>query len=581
MPRPILLCCSMAAVLAASCGSALAAPSDLDPTFGSNGIVLDPMNGNDAQARALAIDASGRIVVAGQVANNVIDDDFGVLRLDAVGDPDAGFGGGGRAYASYAAGSDDESYGVTVLADGRIVVGGLTFLSDGSGTYPDFAAVRFDAAGGIDASYGNHGNGWMTSGRAGGDLGIAMSAGPAGVALSGYADDGGGGIDAVALRLDTLGMPVPLFGDAGMVVADADTNSSFAVALLADGGVVLGGHLDGGGAFVQRMDASGNADPGFAGDGRAEIGALLDRVEDLLVLGDGRIVVAGYVGQEAAIVRLTSTGSPDASFGSGGRYTLAPAAVGASGVRAIALAIQPDDAIVAAGIANAAGEVSILALRVDADGNADAGFGDGGARVYELPGNQRATAIALQADGAIVLAGYDEVGAGAGSDRFLVARIEGGGGGGPGPRIVSIADASLVEGDAGSTLMDFALTLSAPSDGSVAIDVATDLGTATPNVDYVPTTATLVFPNGATALTFQVPVNGDTAVEPDETFLARLANPVNATLGDAEATGTILDDDVALPPQGAVQPVPTLGAFALALLVLLMAAGALFVHRRA
>ena len=65
MPRPILLCCSMAAVLAASCGSALAAPSDLDPTFGSNGIVLDPMNGNDAQARALAIDASGRIVVAG------------------------------------------------------------------------------------------------------------------------------------------------------------------------------------------------------------------------------------------------------------------------------------------------------------------------------------------------------------------------------------------------------------------------------------------------------------------------------------------------------------------------------------
>src|SRR5690606_35731998 len=127
------------------------------------------------------------------------------------------------------------------------------------------------------------------------------------------------------------------------------------------------------------------------------------------------------------------------------------------------------------------------ALRVDADGNADAGFGDGGVRVYELAGNQWATAIALQADGAIVLAGYDEAAGGSGgSDRFLVARIEGGAGGGPGPRVVSIADANLVEGDAGSALMGFTLTLSAPSDGSVAVDVATDLGTAAPNVDYVP-----------------------------------------------------------------------------------------------
>ena len=581
MPHPNPLCCTAVAALALACGFAQAAPGDLDPSFGTGGFVLDPMNGNDAQARALAIDAAGRIVVAGHVANNAIDDDFGVLRLDAGGNADPGFGAAGRAYASYAAASDDEGYGVAALADGRIVVGGLTFISDGSGDYPDFAAVRFNADGSIDASYGNHGNGWMSSGRAGSDLGIAMAAGPTGVVLSGYVDDGGGGIDAAALRLDTLGMPLPLFGDAGVLVADPDTNASFAVALAPDGSVVLGGHLDGGGAFVQRVDASGAADPAFAGDGRAEIGALLDRVEDLLLLGDGRVVVAGYVAQEAAIVRLTSAGIPDASFGSGGRYTLAPAAVGATSVRATALAIQPDGRIVAAGIANAVGEVSVLALRADANGNADASFGDAGARAYALAGNQWATAIALQADGAIVLAGYDEAAGGSGgSDRFLVARIEGGGGG-PGPRVVSIADASLVEGDAGSALMSFTLSLSAPSDGSVAVDVATDLGTATPTVDYVPTTATLSFPNGATALAFQVPVNGDTDVELDETFLARLSNPVNATPGDAEATGTIADDDDEPPPQGTVQPVPTLGAFALALLGLLVAAGALFARRRA
>jgi hypothetical protein len=186
-----------------------------------------------------------------------------------------------------------------------------------------------------------------------------------------------------------------------------------------------------------------------------------------------------------------------------------------------------------------------------------------------------------RSDGAIVLAGYDEAAGGSGgSDRFLVARIEGGAGGGPGPRVVSIADASLVEGDAGNALMNFALSLSAPSDGSVTVDVATDLGTATPGIDYVPTTATLVFPNGATALAFQVPVNGDTDVEADETLLVRLSDPANATLGDAEAIGTIIDDDDA-PPQGAVQAVPTLGAFALALLGLLVVAAGVFSRRRA
>src|SRR5690606_37928870 len=136
------------------------------------------------------------------------------------------------------------------------------------------------------------------------------------------------------------------------------------------------------------------------------------------------------------------------------------------------------------------------------------------------------------------------------------------------------------EGNAGSALMGFTLSLTTPSDGSVAVDVATDLGSATPNVDYVPTSATLVFPDGATSHVFQVPVNGDTDVEADEFLLVRLSNPVGAILGDAEATGTIVDDDVP-PPSGTVQPVPTLGTLALALLGVLLAACAATVRRRA
>ena len=155
--------------------------------------------------------------------------------------------------------------------------------------------------------------------------------------------------------------------------------------------------------------------------------------------------------------------------------------------------------------------------------------------------------------------------------RFVVARIEGGGVGGL--PVLSIADAMRIEGDTGNALMEFSLSLSASSDGGVTVDVATDLGSATPNVDYVPTTATLTFPDGATTATFQVPVIGDTDAEPDETFLVRLSAPVGAALGDAEATGTILDDDVP-PPQAVVRPVPGPGPAALLLLGIALAAAA-------
>ena len=44
---------------------------------------------------------------------------------------------------------------------------------------------------------------------------------------------------------------------------------------------------------------------------------------------------------------------------------------------------------------------------------------------------------------------------------------------------------------------------------------------------------------GLTSYTFDVTVNGDTAVEPDELFLVNVTNVVNATVGDGQGTGTI------------------------------------------
>ncbi|RWA98159.1 MAG: hypothetical protein EOQ39_35870, partial [Mesorhizobium sp.] len=57
----------------------------------------------------------------------------------------------------------------------------------------------------------------------------------------------------------------------------------------------------------------------------------------------------------------------------------------------------------------------------------------------------------------------------------------------------------------------------------------------------------LTFLPGATTATINVPVNGDTIFEPDETFTLNLSNPVNVTIADGQGLGTILNDDAAPP----------------------------------
>jgi hypothetical protein len=110
---------------------------------------------------------------------------------------------------------------------------------------------------------------------------------------------------------------------------------------------------------------------------------------------------------------------------------------------------------------------------------------------------------------------------------------------------VTLGDASIVEGNTGTTTLSFPVTLSAAAVGMVSVQYATSDGTAAAGSDYTSASGTLSFNAGERAKTISVSVLGDTVVEQDETFTLTLANPVNATLGTATATGTIRNDDVA------------------------------------
>jgi PKD repeat protein len=112
--------------------------------------------------------------------------------------------------------------------------------------------------------------------------------------------------------------------------------------------------------------------------------------------------------------------------------------------------------------------------------------------------------------------------------------------------VLSISDASVVEGNTGENLVLFTLTVSPWVNHPITVQYDTSDGTATylgPNPDYIPMHGTLTIDPNVISETFWIETVGDKVVEPDETFFLTLSNPGGATLGRSQATGTILNDD--------------------------------------
>ena len=108
---------------------------------------------------------------------------------------------------------------------------------------------------------------------------------------------------------------------------------------------------------------------------------------------------------------------------------------------------------------------------------------------------------------------------------------------------VSISDAALVEGTAGTSLMTFNVILSAASAATVTVNYATADQTATAGSDYVAGSGTVTFSPGQTTKPVTVTINGDVTAEADETLLVNLNTPGNATILDGQGVGTIRNDD--------------------------------------
>jgi hypothetical protein len=115
------------------------------------------------------------------------------------------------------------------------------------------------------------------------------------------------------------------------------------------------------------------------------------------------------------------------------------------------------------------------------------------------------------------------------------------------PPNLTINDVTVIEGNSGTTTATFTVSLSAPAPSTdITFDIATQNNTATTaNSDYVAKTLTTqLIPAGQQSYAFTVTVNGDAAVENNETFFVNITNASGATITDGQGVGTIQNDDL-------------------------------------
>lgn len=103
------------------------------------------------------------------------------------------------------------------------------------------------------------------------------------------------------------------------------------------------------------------------------------------------------------------------------------------------------------------------------------------------------------------------------------------------PPKLTINHKSIIEGDNGTNVITFTVSLDAPSAKLIIVDYATVDGTAKALSDYMATSGNLTFAPGETTKTVSVIVNGDRDRGPDETFFVKLANATNATFSRSQS----------------------------------------------
>jgi uncharacterized delta-60 repeat protein len=389
----------------------------LDPTFGTGGTVTTPIGGGNSAATEIAIDGSGRIVVGGS----------SLVRYTSSGALDTTFNGTGIV--------STPAYGLAVDGSDRVVIAAPVY----NGVDNDVRVARYTASGVLDGTFGT--GGIVTTDTGGHDEPRAVAIDASGrIVVAGYA--GSFPEKFGVWRFTTSGGLDTTFNGTGSVVTQTGTDLGIANAIAVDpsGRILAAGYsIDGGiqaEATVVRYTASGTLDPGFGTGGIAAIGLDAWHAAEAVGLDpSGRILIAGYANntkfpggwRDFMAARLSDTGIADGDFGSGVVVTSFDTLANFSGVYwssfAEAVIAQPDGKLVAAGVFSDGTTTDFALARYHDDGKGDvtfgSGFSDGRVTTPVGSGSDGARALVRQTDGKLVAAGYSSNGS---DDDFALVR---------------------------------------------------------------------------------------------------------------------------------------------------------------
>ena len=243
------------------------------------------------------------------------------------------------------------------------------------------------------------------------------------IVTAGAADSSSSGRDFALARYNADGTLDTTFGTGGKVSTNFSGTSydvANGVAVRPDGKIVAVGQTNNTGDFaLVRYNADGSLDSTFSGDGivATPISSGADAANDVALQGNRTLVVGMSSGNEFTLARYDDEGNLDGTFGTGG--VVKTGIVGGSGE---AVAVQADGKIVAAGYAlnSVTSSYDFAVARFDANGNLDPTFGTGGKAVTHFGfGGDFAHDVAIQESGKIVAAGRAFNGS---QDDFALAR---------------------------------------------------------------------------------------------------------------------------------------------------------------
>lgn len=388
-------------------------------TFQNGGGIVTTDFGGIDNARDMVLQPDGKIILVGDSYSGS-SGRFAAARYNSDGSLDTSFDGDGR--VTVQGSSTTFGYAAALQADGRLLLGGETYNTSGN---TDMTTLRFTATGALDTTFDGDGR-VQTNFNGGYDATRSLAVQPDGKIVA--AGDNGG--SSLLTRYNTNGSLDTTFGGSARLTVYGFRGSD-SVTVQPDGKILIVGYRYNGSSTdlylepyssksydvsVIRYTANGQFDTTFGSYGYIATGvssSANDYGTSLVVQADGKIIVAGYsddvgVGANIFLVRYTSEGRLDTTFGDGGKVITDLG----DNEYAQSIALQADGKLVVVGTSGSYGNGDFLVVRYNADGTLDSSFGAGGYVTTGINGDDDAEHVAIQADGKIVVAGTTNAGGG-------------------------------------------------------------------------------------------------------------------------------------------------------------------------